>query len=104
MNGNISACRPSEFTPVHIAAAHHAISAQSAPPNSLVSALRLPDGALWAAAYNSDLDRNDKLSLRRYEFPRPGDTLRPAIIKFKTKRDANGRELKKKCALPSEVT
>jgi hypothetical protein len=28
--------------------------------------------------------------------PRPGDTPRTAIIKFKTKRDANGRELKKK--------
>jgi Reverse transcriptase (RNA-dependent DNA polymerase) len=27
---------------------------------------------------------------------RPGDTPRPAIIEFKTKRDANGRELKKK--------
>jgi hypothetical protein len=57
MNGNISACRPSEFTPVHIAAAHQAISAQSAPPNSLASALRLPDGVLWAAAYDSDLNR-----------------------------------------------
>jgi hypothetical protein len=59
MNGNIPACRPSEFTPVHIAAAHHAISAQSAPHNSLASALRHPDGALWAAAYDPDLDRND---------------------------------------------
>jgi hypothetical protein len=94
MNGSISACRPSEFTPVHIAAAYHAISAQSAPPNSLASALRRPDWALWAAAYDSDLDRNDKLGLWRYGFPRPGDTPRPAIIKFKTKRDANGRELK----------
>jgi Reverse transcriptase (RNA-dependent DNA polymerase) len=36
------------------------------------------------------------LGLWGYEFPRPGDTPRPAIIKFKTKRDANGRELKKK--------
>jgi hypothetical protein len=89
---------------VHIAASHHAISAQSAPPNSLASALRRPDRALWAFAYDSDLDRNDKLGLWRYEFPRPGDTPRPAIIKFKTKRDANGRELKKKCAMPSEVT
>jgi hypothetical protein len=35
------------------------------------------------------------LGLWRYEFPRPGDTPRPAIIKFKTKSDANGRELKK---------
>jgi hypothetical protein len=96
MNGNTFACRPGEFTPVHIAAAHHAISAQSAPPNSLASALRRPDGVLWAAAYDSDLDRNDKLGLWRYEFPRPGDTTRSAIIKFKTKRDANIRERKKK--------
>jgi hypothetical protein len=96
MNGNISACRPKEFTPVHIAAAHSEISAQSAPPNSLASARRLPDGALWAAAYDSDLDRNDKLGLWRYEFPCPDDTPRPAINKFKTKRDANGRELKNK--------
>jgi hypothetical protein len=63
MNGNTSACRPSDLTPVHIAAAHHAISAQIAPPNSLASALRRPDGELWAAAYDSDLDRNDKLGL-----------------------------------------
>jgi hypothetical protein len=96
MHGNISACLPSELTPVHIAAAHHAISAQSAPPNSLDSAFRRPGGALWAAAYDSDLDYNDKLGLWRYEFPRPGDTPRPAIIKFKTKLDANDRELKKK--------
>jgi hypothetical protein len=66
MNGIVSACRPSELTPVRIAAAHHAISAQIAPPNSLASALRLPDGALLAAAYDSDLDRYDKLGLWRY--------------------------------------
>jgi Reverse transcriptase (RNA-dependent DNA polymerase) len=81
---------------VHIAAAHHAICAQSTQPNSLSSVLRRPDGALWAAAYESDLDRNDILGLWRYEFPRPGDTPRPAIIEFKIKRDANSRELKKK--------
>jgi hypothetical protein len=63
-------------------------SAQSAPHNSLFSALRRQDGALWAAAYDSDLDRNDKLGLWRYDLLRPGDTTRPAIIKFKTKRDA----------------
>jgi hypothetical protein len=51
---------------------------------------------LWAAAYDSDFDCNDKLGLWRYEFSRPGDTPRPAIIKFITKRNANGRELKKK--------
>jgi hypothetical protein len=85
--------------PCAIAAAHHAISAQSAPPNSLARALRRSDGALWADAYDSDLDRNDKLGLWRYEFSRPGDTPRPAIIKFKTKRDANGRELQKKVCI-----
>jgi hypothetical protein len=36
-------------------------SAQSAPHNSLFSALRRQGGALWAAAYDSDFDRNDKL-------------------------------------------
>jgi hypothetical protein len=66
------------------------------PPNSLASAFRRPDEAFWGASYDADLDRNDKLGMWRYEFPCPGDTPRPAIIKFKTKRDANGRELKKK--------
>jgi hypothetical protein len=63
MNGNVFTCRSSEFTPVHIAAVHNAISAKSAPPNSLASTLRRPDGALWSLAYDSDLDRNDKLGL-----------------------------------------
>jgi hypothetical protein len=79
MNGNISACRPSKFSPVHIAASHHAISAQSAPHNNLACALRPPDEALWAAAYDSDLDRNDKLGLWPYEFPRSGDTNSPVL-------------------------
>jgi hypothetical protein len=48
MIGKISACRPSEFTPMHIAAAYHAISVQSATPNSLASALRHPDAPLDA--------------------------------------------------------
>jgi hypothetical protein len=100
MNGNISTCRPSEFTPVHIAAAQHAISAERAPPNSRACAesheKSLKPHNDWAAAYDSDLDRNDKFGLWRYEFPRPDDTPCPAIIKFKTKLDANGRELKKK--------
>jgi hypothetical protein len=95
MNGNIFSCRPSEFTPVHIAAAHNAISAQSALTNSLANAPRRLDGAFWAAASDSDLDPNDKLDLWRHKFPRPGETLRPAIIKFNTKRDANRRDLTK---------
>jgi hypothetical protein len=37
MNSNISACLPSEFTPVHIAAAHHAISAQARRPTALLA-------------------------------------------------------------------
>jgi hypothetical protein len=52
MNGNISTCRSRKFAFVHIAAAHNAISTQNAPSNSLASALRRPDGALWAAAYD----------------------------------------------------
>jgi hypothetical protein len=74
VNGSISTCRPSEFTPVHVATAHNTVAAQNAPPNSLASALRRPDGALWAAAYDSDLDRNELLGLWRYEFPRTDDT------------------------------